>query len=289
MLDILLQQLANGVVIGTGYALVAVGLALIFGILGVLNFAHGEFYMLGAYAVLVGMNRFQLGYGAATVLSVCAVVAAGALAQAAVVNPLMKGNPLNTLLGTFALGLLLHYGVHFAVGSTPQRIASPFDDVVEFGPVVLTGQKLLVLTAGGVLLALLAALLRWTSVGRLMRGTSQNRHAAIILGVNVRAVENFTFALGMAFAAIAGVLLGPLTQLTPDMGGSVVIKAFAVIVLGGMGSVSGAIAGGLLLGIAEALAAGYVSTAWRDGLAFFVLLVVLMVRPTGIFGIRAGR
>ncbi len=289
MLDTFLQQLTNGVVIGTGYALVAVGLTLVFGILGILNFAHGELYMLGAYGILLSMDRLGFGYGLSIAVTIGAVVLVGAAMKWLVIDPLMRTNALNTLLGTFALSLLLHNGVHLTVGPAPQRIVTPFSDLVELGPVVLTEQKALVLVAGGAVLFLLALFLRWTSIGRLMRSTSQNRHAAAILGINVRAVENFTFALGMALAAIAGVLLGPLTQATPDMGASVVIKAFAVIVLGGMGSVPGAIAGGLLLGVAEALAAGYVSTAWRDGLAFFVLLAVLLVRPSGIFGVRVGR
>ena len=289
MLDILLQQLANGLVIGTGYALLGAGLALILGILGVLNFAHGEFYMLGAYGVLLAMERLGLGYAPALAVTVVAVVALGAVLKRLVIDPLLKGNAVNTLLGTFALSLLLHYAVSLGVGPAPQRIASPFFDVVELGPVVLTGQKLLVLGAGGAVLVALAVLLQRSSIGRLMRCTSQNRQAARILGVDVRAVENFTFALGMALAAIGGVLLGPLTQITPDMGGSVVLKAFAVIVLGGMGSVPGAIAGGLLLGVAETLAAGYVSTAWRDGLAFFVLLGILLLWPRGMFGVRDAR
>lgn len=284
MLDILLQQLANGLVIGTGYALIGVGLTLIFGILGVLNFAHGEFYMLGAYGVFLAMNWFGFGYAPALALTVVAAVALGAVLKLSVIDPLLKGNPVNTLLGTFALGLLLHYGVTLGVGPAPQRIPSPFSVIVEFGPIVLTGQKLLVLGAGSAVLVALSVLLQRTSIGRLMRCTSQNRQAARILGVDVRAVENFTFALAMVLAAFGGALLGPLTQITPDMGGTVVLKAFAVIVLGGMGSAAGAAVGGLLLGVAETLAAGYISTAWRDGLGFFVLLGMLLLWPRGIFG-----
>lgn len=289
MFEILLQQLTNGIVIGVGYALIGVGLTLIFGILGVLNFAHGEFYMLGAYGTLLLMSRLGLDYAAGVALTTITIVLLGVLLKAAVVDPLMKHDAVNTLLGTFAVGLLLHYGVTLTVGAVPQRIPTPYSDIVEFGPVVLTEHKLVVLGVGAVVLAAVVMLLRWTSIGRLMRCTSQNRRAAMILGVDVRAVENFTFALGMALAGAGGGLLGPLTQITPDMGASVVIKAFAVIVLGGMGSVAGAIVGGGILGVAETLAAGYISTAWRDGLAFFVLLTILLLRPSGIFGVHIGR
>lgn len=288
-MEIFLQQLANGVVIGLGYALAAAGLTLVFGILGILNFAHGEFFMLGAYGVLLAMQTLGIGYGPAIPLAIVAVVIVAMLTKVAVIDPLMKNNAVNTLLGTFALSLLLYNLVHLGMGSTPRRIDTPFADVLELGPVVLTGQKLVVLVAGGALLLGVSLLLQRTSIGRLMRCTAQNRRAALLLGVNVRTVENLTFALGMALAAAGGALLGPVAPITPHMGAAIVLKAFAVIVLGGIGFLPGAIAAGLLLGVAEALAAGYVSTTWRDGIAFIVLLAVLAIRPSGMFGVSATR
>ncbi len=288
-MDIFLQQVANGIVIGIGYALAAAGLTLVFGILGILNFAHGELFMLGAYGVLLAMEHFGLGYGFSMLASVVGVVAVGMLLKWSVVDPLLKIDAINTLLGTFALSLLLHYTVALGAGFSPQRIVSPFSNIVELGPVVLTGQKLLVLIAGGALLIAVGAMLKMTSVGRLMRGTAQNRRAALLLGVNVQSVENLTFALGTGLAAFGGALLGPVSPVSPGMGGSIVVKAFAVIVLGGVGSLPGAVVAGLMLGVGEALAAGYVSSAWRDGLAYVLLLLVLLVLPGGLFGVRRVR
>lgn len=284
MFDILLQQIANGLSIGMSYALVAAGLALIFGIMGVINFAHGEFYVLGAYGVVVGMSFLGLDYFVSGLLSVLAVAALGYILQVTVIEPVSRSHHLNSLLATFGLSLFIHYSLVLGVGSFGRMIESPFETIFEIGPVVLSGQKLFVLLFGSLVLAALGVFLKFSPLGRLMRSTAQNRLGAASVGVNVRAVERATFTLGIALAAIGGVLLGPLTPVVPSAGALLTIKAFAVIVLGGMSSVIGAIFAGLLLGTVETLAAGYVSNAWKDAIAFGVLILVLTLRPAGLFG-----
>lgn len=266
------------------YALVAAGLALIFGIMGVINFAHGEFYVLGAYGVIMAISIAQLDYFSAALVAVLGVSLIGFLIQLAVIEPVMKTHHLNSLLATFGLSLFMHYSLVLYVGSSGRLIRSPFSTIYHIGPVVLSGHKIFVLVFGAFVLVALGLFLKLSPLGRLMRATAQNRNGAASVGVNVRGVERVTFTLGIALAAIGGVLLGPLTPVVPAAGATLTLKAFAVIVLGGLSSVPGAIVAGLLLGTVEALAAGYVSNAWKDGVAFSVLILVLMIRPAGLFG-----
>ncbi len=283
-LDIFLQQLLNGLTIGVGYALVAGGLAAIFGIMRIVNFAHGEFFMIGGYALYYAMAVLGLPYFAAGPLAVLAVVAVGYLVQRLTIEPLMEADPLNTLLVTFALSLFIFHSVVVVAGSSGRNIDTPFEDVITLGNVILTEQKLFVMLGGLLILGALAVFLAYTPIGKQMRATAENRYAATILGIDVRRVDRFTFGLGIGLAAVAGVLIAPITPLVPAVGASYTLKAFAVIVLGGMGSIPGAIIAGTGLGLVEALTAGYLSSAWKDGVAFVVLITVLLTRPTGLLG-----
>ncbi|MBD0416759.1 branched-chain amino acid ABC transporter permease [Oryzicola mucosus] len=282
--NILLQQLLNGLTIGVGYALVAGGLAAIFGIMRIVNFAHGEFFMIAGYVLYYGMSVLGLPYFAAAALAIVAVVAFGYLIQRLTIEPLMETDPLNTLLATFALSLFMFHSVVVISGSGGRTIDTPFDGVITLGNVILTEQKLLVMVAGVIFLGLLAVFLSHTPVGKQMRATAENRYAATVLGIDVKRIDRFTFGLGIALAAVAGVLIAPLTPLVPSVGTAYTLKAFAVIVLGGMGSIPGAIIAGVGLGMVEALTAGYLSSAWKDGVAFLVLITVLLTRPNGLFG-----
>jgi len=281
----LAQLAANGLSVGLGYALAAIGLALIFGILGQVNFAHGELYMLGAFLLLWGMQQLGLPYGVAAILMVALMAAVGtALAQGIIVPNLERGFE-SVVIGTLAVAIILQNAVRLIFGASPLDIASPLEaSVVEIGGVLLFGQRLLVCAAFVVAFAGLAAFLRYTEIGRAMRAMAQNREACVMVGIDVRRVTRWTGALGAALVGLAGVVISPLFDLYPNMGTEVVIKSFAVVIIGGMGNVWGAALAGIALGVAESYAGGLGNATLRDAIAFIVMIVMLLARPEGLFG-----
>lgn len=286
-LEIFLQQIINGLTIGMGYVLMATGLTLVFGVMGIINFAHGEFYMLGAYFTFLIIQWLPVGYFLAGIVAVAIVAVLGLVTHRLAVEPLMGTHHLNTLLSTFAVSLFILYSVYLGFGSFPRRIVTPLGYPVQFGGLFLTGQKVFAFAVGVLIIVGLNRFLRGTTLGKLLRATSQNRQAAAILGINIRRIERAAFVIGLSLAGLAGVLMGPVSLATPQMGQVAMIKAFAILVIGGMGSIPGAIVGGLLLGVVEALGAGYVSSAWKDAIAYGVLILVLLAKPTGLFGVES--
>lgn len=281
----LAQLAANGLSVGMGYALAAIGLALIFGILGQVNFAHGELYMLGAFLLLWAMQRLGLPYGLAALLMVAVMAAVGtALAQGIIVPNLERGFE-SVVIGTLAVAIILQNAVRLTFGATPLDVASPLEsEVVEIGGVLLFGQRLLVCGVFVAAFAGLAAFLRYTEIGRAMRAMAQNREACVMVGIDVRRVTRWTGALGAALVGLAGVVISPLFDLYPNMGTEVVIKSFAVVIIGGMGNVWGAALAGIALGLAESYAGGLGNAVLRDAIAFIVMIVMLLARPEGLFG-----
>jgi branched-chain amino acid transport system permease protein len=281
----LAQLAANGIAVGLGYALAAIGLALVFGILGQVNFAHGELYMLAAFTLAWVVTQLALPYPAAALLTVALMAGAGAaLAQVVIVPNLDRGFE-SVILGTLAASVILQNAVRLTFGATPLDIASPLEGItVDVGGVLLFGQRLLVCVAFVAAYAGLAAFLRFTASGRAMRAMSQNRDACIMVGIDVRSVTRWTGALGAALAGLAGVAIAPLFDLYPNMGTEVVFKSFAVVIIGGMGNVAGAALAGLALGLAESFAGGLGSAVLRDGIAFTVMIGMLLARPQGLFG-----
>lgn len=281
----LAQLAANGLSVGMGYALAAIGLALIFGILGQVNFAHGELYMLGAFLLLWAMQRLGLPYGLAAVLMVAVMAAVGtALAQGIIVPNLERGFEA-VVIGTLAVAIILQNAVRLTFGATPLDVSSPLEsEVLDIGGVLFFGQRLLVCAVFVAAFAGLAAFLRHTEIGRAMRAMAQNREACVMVGIDVRRVTRWTGALGAALVGLAGVVISPLFDLYPNMGTEVVIKSFAVVIIGGMGNVWGAALAGIALGVAESYAGGLGNAALRDAIAFIVMIVMLLARPEGLFG-----
>lgn len=275
------QQIANGLVVGAGYALVAVGLTLIFGVLDILNFAHGEFTMLGALALFVLGTQLGLSYFAASLISIAILFFLGVLVQRIILSRLPEHDHLNALLLTFALSTFILAATDLALGPTSRELPSVLDTPVEIGPAVVTGQKLLTIAAGVGLVAALHFFLKRSQWGRKIRAVSQNSVGSAVCGIDMPAVKYWTFGLGTALAAVAGVLIGPSTFFTPDMGQAQLIKAFVVVVLGGMGNVVGTAIAAFFLGLVEMLAVVVLPGGWRDLIAFAVLIVVLLVRPQG--------
>ena len=284
-LEYLLQLTTNGIVQGGVYALVALGLTLTFGVLGIINFAHGEFYMLGAYlGFLVGV-RAGLPFFAALVVAMAALALGGVIAERLVFRPLRRDNPTNSIISSFGLAVALQTAALHAFGPQPAIIRTTFARIpVSFLGVHLTLQRLLIPLIAAALVLVFHLLVRHTWMGLSLRAVSQNPATASLMGVDVNRVAAGTFAIGAALAAAAGVLIGSVFLMQPTMGTMVVLKAFTVVILGGLGNVYGAVGAGLLLGVTESLTAGFLTNEFKDILAFVVVVLVLLFRPAGLFG-----
>jgi branched-chain amino acid transport system permease protein len=287
---VLLQQVVNGVTIGVVYALIAVGLTLVFGILDVINFAHGEFYMLGAfltYSLVIGLG---LDYFVALAVALAGAAVAGLLAERLTVRPLQGRHMFTVVLSTLGLSIFLQNGALLLWGPDPREIDLGWGGrpLVVSG-LVITRLRLAVLATGVALIAALTWFIRRTRWGMAMRAVARNRDAAALMGIPVPRVYAFTVAVGTGLAGVAGGLLGAMFTIEPSMGEWAVVKAFCVVIMGGMGNVPGAILGGVILGVAENVGAGFLpgGSSYKDGIGYAILILVLLGRPHGLFGRRA--
>lgn len=282
MIDGFIQQLVNGLSIGMGYALVAMGLTLIFGVLHVVNFAHGELYLIGGLAAVLVVGKMGLPYVAALPAAMAAAAACGWLVDRVTVRPLLeRRDSAIVMLTTYAASLLILQSVLSAWGTAPFRIEGVVG-IVEIGGVVLTYQRMLVVGAGLLLLVGIDALLKKTSYGRELRAVAQDAFGARTIGIEVSKVRSRAYVLSAAVAGAAGALLVPITLFTPYMGQHVIIKAFVVVVVGGMGNVGGAVIFGLGLGVLEALLGRILSPGFASALIYSALIVALLLRPQGL-------
>lgn len=288
MFELILQQSINGLTQGMAYALVALGLTMIFGVLHVINFAQGELYMLGGLVAVVATSLLGVPYLGAVLVAVVLVVAVAAVVDLVAVKPVLpkKDGPSTVLLSTFAISLLLHQSVLSTWGPNPARVEG-FSGSISFGPVVVTNHRLFVLLAGFALLALTEYVLRRTQVGRKVRAVSQSEFAARVVGIDVPRIRTLTFLGAAAIAAAAGALIAPVSLFTPSMGQHAIITAFVVVVIGGMGNATGAVVCGLLLGLLEALASTVMPQEMGTAIIYALLLVSLLVRPNGLFSGRS--
>jgi branched-chain amino acid transport system permease protein len=287
MLDTFLQQLANGVVGGVLYALFAVGLTLTFGILRVTNFAHGEFLMtgaFGAYALSIAGLPFPLAVVGGGMFAAVLGIAIERLTFRFTLN-----QPINGLVVSLGLIAILQNVAAKIVGTQPYFMTPAYPGVLDLGGVVLAWQRIATVVFGLSTIVAVWLLLKRTSLGRSLRALAIDPTATALMGVRTNALYSIAFGIGCAMAGIAGGLMAALFPLSPFMGAAPVAKGFIVIVLGSLGSIPGAIVGGLLLGIIEALGAGYISSAFRDGFGFVALILVLIVKPAGLFGVAERR
>lgn len=283
-MDSFLRILVMGILLGGIYGLVSMGLNLIFGVTRVVNFAHGELVMLGMYGAYV-TNRL-LGWNPYLALFVVvpALFVVGLLIQRLVIQPLHE-HPTMQLLATFGLVLLLQNVVLAATKGTAYSVRLPFaSDTFNLGPVRLDHGRLLVLATTTVVAIGLHLLLRDTTLGRSIRAVTQDRQAARLMGINVERTFLITFGIGSALAGLAGVLLAPAYSITPGVGQNFIYAAFAVVVVGGLGSITGAYIGGFLIGLVDAFTSYYIDPTLGTAFYFLAFLWVLIVRPSGLFG-----
>lgn len=299
MEDILyfLQQVINGLTIGSTYALIAIGYTMVYGIIGMINFAHGEIYMIGTYATFIviaalGMlgiaNPFFL-MAAALLVAVLVSCAYGFSVERVAYRPVRGSKRLIALISAIGMSIFLQNYMRLAQGSRDMAISSLIPGGWEFGlesfAVNLSYMQVIIFSVTLVCMLLLSSFISRSRLGRACRACSQDAGMARLLGINTDMIISMTFVIGAALAAVAGLLLGMYYGVVnPYIGFLAGLKAFTAAVLGGIGSIPGAMLGGLLLGVAEALTGGYLSTEYKDVVAFGLLILILLFRPSGILG-----
>ncbi|MFN4894271.1 MAG: branched-chain amino acid ABC transporter permease [Pseudomonadota bacterium] len=293
-MDILPQLLVNSLITGSIYALAASGLCLTFALLKVLNFAHGHMMMLGAYMFLFFALDQQVSLPAAGALAAISMVFVGTLTLTFFVNPFVQFSPLLPFVTTLALASILESIVSIAFGvnvrslSTGEELSS-----YEFAGIFITPIQILIIVSALVILVSMALIIHRTGLGRRIRALSENSNASQTLGIQARRINFWVFVVGTVLAAYAGVLVGYETNLQPTMGNAYTIKAFAAMILGGLGSIWGTVIGAYILGFVENMAIGLdfggysLPAGYKDAFAFLIILLVLLIRPQGLFGSRA--
>ena len=270
--------------LGGTYALLGIGLTLIFGIMKVVNFTHGELYAFGAYMMYAMVMLLGANFFVALPLAIALGVALGAALELVLLRRLRGADIDTTMLVMIGGWIALQNAEQLAWTGVAKSIDSPFPAApLVIGPVSVAWNRVFVLCVAIALIAFTYALINHTKLGRAMRATFQDRETAALMGVQIGTIHTITFALGSGLAAAAGALLGPVFVAYPSMGDLAAAKAFAVVILGGLGSVPGATVGGFILALVEELGAGYVSSGYRDAMGFLLLIVILLFRPTGLF------
>lgn len=282
-MDLFLQQVLNGLTLGGIYSLVALGLTLVYGILHVPNFAHGAFYMAGAFISFHLMSKYGANYWIAMAGSAVAVAALATLAERLVFHPLRHASGLHPMIAAIGMLLFLEAGAQAIWGADFHRMQTPYTGIIDFAGVTAPVQRLLIIAAAFALMVLLQLFLRRTVTGSTIVAMAQNRDGASLVGIDANRVAMMTFAISGVLAAVAATLYAPINLVYPAMGHLVITKAFVIIILGGMGSVPGAIVGGLIIGFAESFGAFYISTDYKDIIAFALLVLILSFRPQGLF------
>ena len=281
-----IEQLINGLSTGSIYALIALGYTMVYGIARMINFAHGDIIMVGAYALYVGVSLMNLPIAAAILLSIIVCAVLGITVEKVAYKPLRKAPPLAVLITAIGVSFLLQNLALLIFKATP----IPFQSVIQvpsvsIGGITISGVTIVTLVMTLISMVILTLFINQTRAGSAMRAVSEDKGAAELMGINVNRTISQTFAIGSVLAAIAGILyICQYQSLRPTMGALPGIKAFVAAVLGGIGNVPGAMLGGIVLGLIESIAKAYISTELSDAIVFGVLVVVLLVRPSGLLG-----
>ena len=281
----LAQLVVSGIGQGSIYALVALGMTILFRVTTIVNFAHGELFMFSAFTIYLVLHTLGASYAVAALASVVVLFVLGSLVERLLMRPIMHAPHMALAMMTVALSYLLRGVVRMVWGGDVRSLPPMFTfDPIMIGNVVLAAQDVVTIAATLVLVAIFFVLLQRTTLGKLAQAATDSPRGAALIGLNVPAFYRTMWGVAAGVAAIAGILVAPVTLLYPDMGAGVLIRAFAAMTLGGFGNLGGAVAGGLLMGVLEQLSGGYVSTAMIDISSYIVIIVVLLLRPAGLFG-----
>ena len=281
-----LQQLMNGIVLGSTYALIALGYTMVYGIIELINFAHGEIYMFGAFVGMTFVTIYKLPFFLAFFLAMALASLLGITVEYFAYRPLRRSSRLAALISAIGASIFLQNLALLIKGARPYSFPSPFvAKVYKTSFVSISKVELIILIISLLLMLGLTFLIQKTKIGIAMRATAQDKDTASLMGININSVITITFAVGSALGAAAGVMVGIyFRSVTPMMGLMPGLNGFVAAVLGGIGSIPGAMLGGLLLGIAEVMGAAYVSSQYRDAIAFAILIIVLLFKPAGLIG-----
>jgi len=281
----LAQYLLNGLSQGCIYALLASGLTLILGILGVPNFAQGHLYMIGAYITFYVVMSFSMSYWMALVLATIALGIVGIIIERVIFRPMEKADEVNMFVAALALLMVLEGAAAYFFGPRMKWLSTPFArEVLNIAGLAITVQRLIVIIATMIIMIAIPLFIKKTSMGATLEATAQNRQGAMLCGIRVSRVTSMAFAIGTALAGFAGVLIGPATNIVPSMGMGPLLIAFAAVIFGGLGSILGAVLGAFILAMVESLVAGYLSAAYSEIFIFGIMILILLFRPTGLFG-----
>jgi branched-chain amino acid transport system permease protein len=284
-MELFLQQFVNGLVIGIIYSLVAIGLTVIYGIFDIINMTQGTFFMIGAFAAYFLTKYFGLSYFLSIPLAMIITGIIGILVERSSVRTLRGQHAIVFLLSTMGLMVMLENLALALWGATARQLPSPFspEPVVILG-VFLTRQKIFLFLCAAVMIFLVKRFIKASRIGRAMRAVATDQNTAALMGIDVNGVFIVSFGLGAALSAAAGVLLGPIFDIEPLMGHLTLIKAFIVVIMGGMGNITGALYCGLILGVAESMGAGYIDVDYKDAFGLIIMILVLLFRPQGLLG-----
>jgi branched-chain amino acid transport system permease protein len=284
-MTVFLQYLINGLIIGGAYALIGIGLTLVLGIMNVVNFAHGEMYMLGAYFLFTFFTKMGVNFYLSMLLAIVAVMLLGYAYERSILKPLRSRSIETVMLSMIGFSLLIQNIAMLIWTPVPEAIKSPFPlTAYTLAGLYFLPQRIMVIVVAFLLVILTHLLLKRTKIGKAMRATFQDLEAAALMGIKIDRIYSFTFVLGVGLAAAAGTLLGPIFTVHPYIGNLANAKAFVIVIIGGLGSFPGAITAGLLLGVFESLGAGYISSGYQDAIGFILLILILIYRPTGLYG-----
>ena len=282
----LVQQLINGISLGSIYALIALGYTMVYGIIKLINFAHGDIYMVGAYVAFFATTTLKLSFFPALLLAMAVAAIVGVVIERLAYRPLRYAPRIAILITAIGVSLLLEYGGILLVSPQPRTFPAIFQaEVFTFGNIVVNSQQVLILAVALSLMVILTYIVQRTKIGKAMRAVSFDTDAAKLMGIDVDRVISITFAIGSSLAAAAGMLVGVYyNSIDPLMGIMPGLKAFVAAVLGGIGIIPGAMLGGIILGVIEALVSGFISSTFRDAAAFAILIIILLFKPSGLLG-----
>ena len=288
MLTVILQQGINGLVVGSLYVLVALGLTLIYGVLVQINFAHADIVTLGAFVAYFVTHLLSGNYFGGIAFALIVGGALGWLLNTAIFAPLRdRGNELLPLIATIGVSIMLQNAMLLMLGPVPYAFDTPYSNhVIRFGGIFFTVQSLLIIGVSTITIGLLYGFMKFTFLGKALRAVSQDRETAGLMGINPNYIIMLTFIIASALAGMSGALLGPVLVLTPFAGTSVIVKAFAIVIIGGFGNVEGTIIAGLIVGLIESYTTQFLDPGLIDIIVFALLLLTLAVRPTGLIAER---
>jgi branched-chain amino acid transport system permease protein len=291
-LEQLLQQVINGISLGSIYALIALGYTMVYGIIKLINFAHSDVYMIGAYVGYFCMSYFHIGLLPSLLIAMTVCMALGMAIEKIAYKPLRNAARITVLITAIGVSLFLEYGTMFFVKPNPRAypaMSGWISKAFKAGNIYISMQQILIIGVTVILMVLLQFIVKKTKIGKAMRAVSLDRDAAELMGISVDTTISFTFAIGSALAGAAGVMVGIYyNTINPLMGTLPGLKAFIAAVFGGIGIIPGAMIGGYAIGVTEVFVSGYGNSMYRDAVVFAILIIILIVKPSGLLGKNVG-